>query len=181
MSQEKKINIMTFFSDLLIKLLLVAREIPWKLFYKLYRIKYKMPRYVRFNGPGILITGDGVVECNGDVYFSYYSRIFVDSDTKIKIGSNVSLGHYLKIYTSDIDSQDFILNGGGSGRKIKKNVTIGDNVLIGPNVFINKGTVISNNTIVVANSVLSGSYEGYSIVAGNPAKVVKIIENSTII
>lgn len=163
--------------DILIKLLLFAREIPWKLFYKLYRIKYKLPKYVRFNGPGVLITGDGIVECSGNVYFSYYSRIFVDKDTQIKIGSNVFLGHYLKIYTSDIDSRDFILHNGRVEKKIKKNIIIGDNVLIGPNVFINKGTVISNNTIVVANSVLSGCYEGYSIISGNPAKIVKVIKS----
>lgn len=161
----------------LIDLILKGREAPWKILYILYRLKYSLPTFVKFNGPGIVITGSGVMECSGPVYFSYYSRIFIDEGTSIKIGNGVSLGHYLRIYTSDVRAKSFILKDKDADKKIKRNISIGSNVLIGPNVFINKGTIIGDNTIVVANSVLSGVYVGNSIVSGNPAKVVKSYVN----
>jgi len=55
-------------------------------------------------------------------------------------------------------------------------IKIGDNVWIGWNSTILKGVVIGDNSIVAAGSVVtSGFYPANSIIAGNPAKVVKEI------
>lgn len=57
----------------------------------------------------------------------------------------------------------------------KEEVTIGDNVWIGWGCIILKGAHIGNNCIVAAGSVVLGKdYPDNSIIAGNPAKVVKI-------
>lgn len=53
-------------------------------------------------------------------------------------------------------------------------ITIGDNVWLGANVTILKGAHIGDNCIVATGAVvIRGQYEANSILAGNPAKIVK--------
>lgn len=59
----------------------------------------------------------------------------------------------------------------------KSDVVIGDNVWIGWGCVILKGAIIGNNCIVGAGSVVLGKeYPDNCIIAGNPARVVKINE-----
>jgi acetyltransferase-like isoleucine patch superfamily enzyme len=55
-------------------------------------------------------------------------------------------------------------------------VKIEDNVWIGMNCIILKGVTIGEGAIVAAGSVVTKDVPAFSIVAGNPAKVVKMIE-----
>ena len=58
-------------------------------------------------------------------------------------------------------------------------ICIGNNVWVGWNCTILKGVEIGDNTIVAAGSVVtSGVYPENSILAGNPAKVVKTLTES---
>ena len=52
-------------------------------------------------------------------------------------------------------------------------VKIGDNVWIGMNAVILKGTTIGENSVVAAGSVVTKSVEPNTVVAGNPAVVVR--------
>lgn len=57
-------------------------------------------------------------------------------------------------------------------------IYIGENTWIGKNSLILKGVTIENNSIVAANSVVTKNIPENCIVAGNPAKVVKVEINS---
>jgi acetyltransferase-like isoleucine patch superfamily enzyme len=52
-------------------------------------------------------------------------------------------------------------------------VKIGDNVWIGMNAVILKGVTIGDNSVVAAGAVVTKSIAPNTIVAGNPAVVVK--------
>jgi acetyltransferase-like isoleucine patch superfamily enzyme len=55
----------------------------------------------------------------------------------------------------------------------KAPVTIGDNVWIGMNSTILKGVTIGDNSVVGAGAVVSRSVPANSVVAGNPARIVR--------
>ena len=55
---------------------------------------------------------------------------------------------------------------------------IGDNVTVGSNVVVIGDISIGNNVIIGAGSVVVKNVPDNSIVAGNPARVVKIISNA---
>ncbi|WP_291587857.1 DapH/DapD/GlmU-related protein [Bacteroides sp.] len=57
---------------------------------------------------------------------------------------------------------------------VSKPIVVCDNVWIGRNSVINKGVTIGENSIVAACSVVTKNVPANCIVAGNPAKVVKI-------
>ena len=67
------------------------------------------------------------------------------------------------------------MNRGNSDNEARfiKNVSIGDGSFVGARCVILPGTDIGKNCIVGAGSVLTGKkYPDYSLIAGNPARVV---------
>ena len=59
------------------------------------------------------------------------------------------------------------------GFKIKKRISIGNEVWIGNRAMILKGVTIGNGAVIAADSVVTHDVPAYSVVAGNPAKVIK--------
>lgn len=142
--------------------------------YKYYKKKYNLPKDFRFNGYFIKIYGDGEIIIGNNSYISFFSHITLGKGTKVEIGSNVSIAHNTRIYTTSIDTQEFIVK---KNRIEKKgNVKIGNNVLIGTNVYINPGVIIGDNVIVGANSVITKNIESNRIVGGVPARTLKVYD-----
>lgn len=54
-----------------------------------------------------------------------------------------------------------------------KRVTIGNDVWIGENCFIKSGLTIGDGSIIGAHSVVTKNVEPYSIVVGNPSKILR--------
>lgn len=52
-------------------------------------------------------------------------------------------------------------------------IKIGDNVWIGEKSTILKGVTIGNGAVVACNSVVTHDVEANTVVAGNPARMVK--------
>lgn len=63
-------------------------------------------------------------------------------------------------------------------RKMTSNgpIIIGDNVWIGDKVTVLGGVTIGNNSIIGANSVVTKDIPPYTVAAGIPAKVIKVIK-----
>ncbi|MFV0397065.1 MAG: acyltransferase [Bacteroidales bacterium] len=59
------------------------------------------------------------------------------------------------------------------GRKKNPSIIIGDDVWIGRQSIINQGRVIYKGTIIAAGSVVTRDFPEYSIIGGNPAKLIR--------
>lgn len=65
-------------------------------------------------------------------------------------------------------------------RKLTSKPTeIGNNVWIGENAVILSGTYIANGCVIGANSVVRGNFDKVGIIAGNPAKYIKLYNLET--
>jgi acetyltransferase-like isoleucine patch superfamily enzyme len=60
---------------------------------------------------------------------------------------------------------------------IKEKVEIGEYVFIGTSTLIYPGTTIGNGCIVLSGSHVKGTIPDFSVVSGNPAKIITTIDN----
>lgn len=95
----------------------------------------------------------------------------------ITIGDNTNIGGNTKILDNDFHPIDPQARIADDKDKIgTAPVVIGENCFIGCNALILKGTQLGNNCVVGAGAVVSGKFEDNCVIAGNPAKVIRIIE-----
>lgn len=102
----------------------------------------------------------------------------------IRIGDNTAIGGNCKILDNDFhpieyETRNRLLkdpSGGDSDLIPSKPIVIGKNCFIGCNSIILKGTVLGDGCVVGAGAVVSGKFEENSVIAGNPAKVIRKIE-----
>ena len=57
--------------------------------------------------------------------------------------------------------------------EITKPIVVGNNVYIGNNVIILPGVTIGDGAVIAANAVVTKDVPAYSVVGGNPARVIK--------
>lgn len=93
----------------------------------------------------------------------------------VVIGDNVMIAPSVMILTGGHDYSDSELRLIDQ-KIITKPVGIGNDVWIGARAIILPGVKIGNRVIVAAGSVVTGDVPDNSIVAGNPAKVIKEID-----
>ena len=92
----------------------------------------------------------------------------------IEIGDYTLIGGNAKILDNDFHPLDPQARADDDKESIQaKPIIIGKNCFIGCNAIILKGTILGDNCIVGAGAVVSGIFEANSIIAGNPAKVIR--------
>ncbi len=123
-------------------------------------------------GQGTNLFMDCTFDCAGNFSIGENSVINgkcrLDNKCSITIGENVSISQEVMILTADHDpdSADFVGRDGP--------VTIGDYVWIGSRAIILPGCTIGKGAVVAAGAVVTRDVAPYSIVAGSPAKVIKM-------
>lgn len=94
---------------------------------------------------------------------------------EVKIGNNVLLGPNVQIYTAThpLDAKTRSLQ-----LEYAKPVRIGNDVWIGGGAVICPGITIGNGVVIGAGAVVTKDVVDDVVVAGNPATVIKNIDNS---
>lgn len=110
-----------------------------------------------------------------------------DSGAKLTIGSFCSIASNCNIFLGGNHRTDWVttfpfghihnhqfnkFNGRGHPAT-KGNVTIGNDVWIGANVTVMSGVTIGDGAVIANNSHVVKNVEPYSLVGGNPAKLIK--------
>jgi maltose O-acetyltransferase len=98
-----------------------------------------------------------------------YSRIPND----IIIGENVMMAPYVTIYSVNHKFDRIDIPIIEQGITDSKQVTIEDDVWIGSHVIITPGRTIKKGTVIAAGAVLTKDFPAYSVVGGNPARLIK--------
>jgi acetyltransferase-like isoleucine patch superfamily enzyme len=129
-------------------------------------------------------TNMGKVSIGNHSYIGYGTVI--DSTCEVIIGNNVLISQGCLIQDSDNHSTKFSLRKNDAYEWMinkyhdwettnKKPVLISDAAWIGARVIILKGVVIGEGAIVGAGSVVTKNVPAWTIVGGNPAKIIRTI------
>ena len=120
-----------------------------------------------------LIFGSGV-SINYNVHIGVIKKIVLGNN--VLIGSNVLItDHNHGNYKGEHQDGPNII---AKKRKlVGDEVIIGDNTWIGENVVILPGSRIGKGCIVGANTVVSGVFDKHQMLAGSPARVIKVFDN----
>jgi maltose O-acetyltransferase len=121
------------------------------------------------------------------------TKVYFGNGHNLSIGDNSGLGPHLRCYNSRLTigndvmiGEDVLIQGGGhkiertdipmrlQGGKPQTDLTIGNDVWIGSRVTILPSVRhIGNGVIIGACSVVTKDVPNYTIVAGNPAKIIR--------
>lgn len=154
----------------------------------------------------VLILGNGVVEFEEDVSLGYFPSPFflngyfhlearnknasikfgehthinnnfvaIAECKSITIGKRCFIGTNVEIYDSDFHGIK-VADRRTSDPKNAKSVGIGDDVFIGSNVKIMKGVTIGDGSVIANGAIVVGAIPSGVIAGGNPARVLKVIE-----
>ena len=94
------------------------------------------------------------------------------ADAFIYIGKGTYIAANVGIITANHDLNDLTKAAPG------KDVRLGENCWIGMNSTILPGVTLGEHTIVGAGSVVTKSFpEGHCVIAGNPAKIIRLLEH----
>jgi acetyltransferase-like isoleucine patch superfamily enzyme len=136
----------------------------------------------RFLSNSVGITNPTFLECieGGKIEIGNntgFTSTIMSSRRLIKIGNFVKIGGNVRIFDHDYHSTDYIYrrNFQTDTRYVKsQEIIIEDDVFIGANSIILKGVHIGARSIIAAGSVVTiKDIPSDSVVAGNPAKIIK--------
>lgn len=108
----------------------------------------------------------------GRRFFANFNLTVLD-EAPVKIGDDCFIGPNVSIYTACHNTNPVERN---SRREWAEPVTIGNNVWIGGDVTILPGVTIGDNVTIGAGSVVSRDVPSNVVAAGNPCRVLKVID-----
>lgn len=148
-----------------------------KVKYLLLKIKKKyFPNLFNSDDYIKLLKMEGIKIGNGTYFFGITSTV-IDTQRPclLEIGEYCKITAGVKILTHDYSRSVLRMKYGDIIGEAKKTI-IKNNVFIGMNSIILPGACIGNNVIIGAGSIVSGNIPDDVVIGGNPAKVIRGIE-----
>lgn len=142
-------------------------------------LKIRLKLFPRFAGKydfNEVLRSSGIQVGEGTIFYDPNSMsIDRQRPWMLKIGSYCKITKGTVILTHDY-SRSVLRRAYGPIVGEAGETVIGDNVFIGMNSIILMGTKVGNNVIVGAGSVVSGVIPDNCVVAGNPARVIRTLD-----
>ena len=136
-----------------------------------------------------LIVQKILIKCGKDIivknncYFGNGTRLSIGNRSqlgqnarlngKITIGEDVLMGPDVIMMSTSHAYSDLNMPINTQGEGKEKPIFIGDNVWVGTRVIILPGVSIGGHSIIGSGAVVTKSFPDYSIIGGNPAKLIK--------
>ena len=92
----------------------------------------------------------------------------------ISIGNNVIMGQECLFFTSNHRTSSISTPMIKQGYDGLQSITVGNDLWIGARVIILPGVYVGDGAVIDAGSVVTHDVESYSVVAGNPAKLIRM-------
>ena len=122
-----------------------------------------------------IVTGYKNINAGIDTSPGYMPGCYIQGIGEIHIGDYTQISANVGIITANHNLND-------TREHTVKCVEIGKYCWIGMNATVLPGVVLGDHTIVGAGSVVTKSFpEGYCVVAGNPAKLIKKIDTDDVV
>ncbi|CAI6337398.1 unnamed protein product [Periconia digitata] len=115
------------------------------------------------------------VKIGKNVFINFHA-VFLDTCT-ITVGSRTLVGPNVSFYSAT-HPLDPLTRNGTQGPELGKEIHIGEDCWIGGNVVILPGVNIGRGSAVGAGSVVTKSVPEFTVVAGNPARIIRKIETA---
>ncbi len=100
-------------------------------------------------------------------------QVVMSACRKIEIGKKCLVSYNVSFMDHDHDFSRIDVSPMDSGITKGREITIEDNCFIGAHSFILKGVKLGKHCVVGANSVVADSFPENSVIAGNPAKLIR--------
>lgn len=197
--KKKPLRVFSFLFD---EILILFKQILYFLRYKLKNRQVKIGKGVRFNQKTIF-SGDGQIVVNDGSSFGYKlggyyykqcieiqarynescvvigEKVAFNNSSYIVAGNRIEIGDNCRI-GARVTMMDFEAHGTKPEERDQLGkfgqIIIGSNVWVGNEVIILKNVTIGDGSIIAAGSVvMKGAYPQNAVIAGNPAKVMRII------
>ena len=121
--------------------------------------------------PGVWIAPGRNLAIGDDVDLAL--NVLIETSGGVTIGDRTLIGYGAKIFSSNHHIPPNHENIFGAGHS-KRAVLIGKDVWLGANVIVLPGRAIGDGAVVGAGSVVTKDVPAFTIVAGNPAKFVRV-------
>ncbi|HIB3193185.1 TPA: chorismate mutase [Enterococcus faecium] len=108
----------------------------------------------------------------GENFYANFNCTFLDVST-IEIGDNCMFAPNVQLYTATHPLHPVKRN---SGLEYAKPIKIGNNVWLGGGVIVTPGVTLGDNVVVGAGSVVTKSFPDNVVIAGNPARIIKTVD-----
>ena len=158
-----------FFEEKRMGYLWALKSVPRLLYLRRQKVKWPVGKST------IVLGGDKIKFDNSSINVFQQSGCYFQAFERIEIGRDVWIGPNTGIITANHKLTNPELHEDG------KPVVIHDKVWIGMNSVILPGVELGPHVVVGAGSIVTKSYpDGWCVIAGNPAKIIKTIKHEDI-